>query len=1044
MTRFLIAIRMVWALAVCLILAIPLSAQETGGTLAGEVRDESGAVIPGVSITLRNTETGLTRSTVTDDQGHYRLPQLPPGSYQATAELPGFQTTVLRGIVLRIAQEDVVNVTLKVGEVREQVVVSAEVPLVETTSANVGAVVDEKTIRELPLNGRDFVQLAALQEGVVNPTSGNRSRTGDSGVKITIGGTRPNQTAILLDGSDIKNFYGGTPGGVSGSLLGVDTVREFRVITNAYSAEYGRFTGGVITAITRSGTNEIHGTVYEFLRNSALDARNFFDPGNAPPFKRNQFGFTLGGPIRKDHTFYFGSYEGYRQRLTTSQIAIFPNEAAHRGILPGQAPIAVPANIRPYLDLYPLPNGRDNGDGTGQFFFANSQPTDEDYFVVKLDHQFTPSDSFFVRYTLDDSSKSALNEGYVYGIASKSRNQYVTIEEKRIFSPKLLNEARFAYNRSTASDDDFENVPIPRSLWFRSDRRAMGLITFSAAINQFGTTTRTPQEFAQNLFQYMDNMIWSGSRHALKFGVAFDRFQFNLVNLARLNGTFTFRSLADFLRSNPNSATLFVNDPFRAGMRQSMIGFYVQDDYRVGSRLTLNLGLRYEAITLPVEVAGRIANIESPFQAQPRLGNPYFLNNPSLKDFSPRLGFAVDPTGGGKSSVRGGFGLFYDHILPWVYTIGPQRMKPFAVQASLESPRRITFPDSLRTLTLDDPGALAPNVLVVTKPNQAYIMQWNLSLQRELMGGTAVTATYSGSRGVHLGRIVDANTPLGTVVNGQRFFPPGSSRHNAGYATITTRFWDASSYFNGLKLGLRKRYSAGFQYQVSYQWQKFMDDGSNIGGSPGDFQTSNVSSVDWLNARRDRALSAYHTAHSFITNWGVELPFGPGRRLGANLKGVAARLVEGWELDGIAQWASGAPVNIEGDGLITCDFCGSRPNLVPGKSNNPQTGSIDHWFDISAFQNQPAGFYGNLGRNTGIGPGLATLDLAIHKVARISEGRSLQFRAEFFNILNHANFSAPIRTRTAFARGSAVGSFGQILSTTTTSRQIQFGLKVLF
>jgi hypothetical protein len=371
-------------------------------------------------------------------------------------------------------------------------------------------------------------------------------------------------------------------------------------------------------------------------------------------------------------------------------------------------------------------------------------------------------------------------------------------------------------------------------------------------------------------------------------------------------------------------------------------------------------------------------------------------------------------------------------------------MKPFAIQASLESPRVFSFPDVLRQLSSNDPAVQRPNVFVVVDPKQSYLMQWNLSLQRELISGMALTVTYSGSRGVHLGRTADANTPLPTLVNGQPFFPPGSARHNPGYAQMTTRFWDANSYYNGLKLGLRTRFSAGFQYQVSYQWQKFMDDGSNIGGSPGDFGTSNFLSMNPLDHRTDRGLSAYHTAHSFASNFTLDLPFGRGQRYGAGLSGFAGKLAEGWQLSGIVQLASGPPANIEGDGTATCVVCLSRPNLVAGRSNNPQTGDINRWFDISSFEMQPAGFYGNLGRNTGNGPGLATFDAAIHKSFSLTERSIVQFRAEFFNLLNRANFSSPLRTRTAFARGLPSGSFGQILETTTTARQIQFGLKILF
>jgi len=1078
--RVFLAISILWVFSF-----VGIYAQQTTGTISGVVKDETGGVLPGVEVTARNTGTEATRTVISDDEGRYRLAQLVPGDYELRAELSGFQTAVLQGISLSVAQQAVVGVTLRVGEISEQVVVSAEVSLIETTTANVGALVDNQTIRDLPLNGRDFIQLAALQEGVVTPTSGTRSRTGDSGVKMTISGTRPNQTAILLDGTDIKNQYGNTPGSVAGAMVGVDTVREFRVLTNVYSAEYGRFTGGVISAVTKSGANQFHGTVFAFHRNSALDARNFFDRDSAnplersatPPFKRNQFGFTLGGPIKSDQTFFFGSYEGLRERLTTSFISIFPNENAHNGLIPIDelprgfrdtttgARDCAPQNIRPgdlcfvgvhpdvqpYMDLYPLPNGLvPEGGTTGQFRFDNPEPTDQDYFVIKIDHQISDSDSFFARYTLDDSNKSDLTETYIYGIASEQRNQYTTIEETHIFSPSLLNEFRFGFNRSVGSDQDMVNIPVPQDMWFRPDREAMGVLQLRGGVSQMGTTTRTPQFHTQNVFQYIDNVVWTRGNHSLKMGVNATRFQYNLKNLARLNGSFAFGSVTEFLQNSPNGSTLFFSEPFMAGMRQSLFGFYLQDDFQLRPTLTINLGLRYEFITSPSEVNGRLGNLSSPSQIEPTVGNPYF-SNPSLKNYSPRIGFAWDPTGSGKTSIRGGFGLFHDQLLPWLYTSSPLRMKPFAIRATLEPPQEIIFPTVLRTLTDDHPGVQSPGVTIVLPPDQPYIQQWSLTIQREILPDTALTVTYAGSRGVSLSRPVDVNNPPGVVqADGRRFYdentPEGTERPNTAYASMGTQMWDANSWYNGLKVGLRKRFTSGFQYQISYHWQKFMDEASTHGGR-GETRTSNTTSLDWQDHTLDRGLSAWHTPHTFSTNWSLDLPFGPGRSFGAGLTGVAARLAEGWQINGIVQLASGPAVGIDGDGNVTCDdFCDSRPDLIPGKNNRPNTGDPNAWWGPAGdnFTNQEPGYFGTLGRNTSEGPGLATFDLSINKSFSVGEEASIQFRAEFFNILNHTNFGPPLRTRGAFSRGRANSSFGQILDTGTSSRQIQFALKIIF
>ena len=1039
-------------------------AQQTTGTISGTVSDETGGVLPGVDVMAQNTETGATRTAISDDEGRYRLSQLAPGTYQLRAELAGFRTALLQGLTLNMAQEAVVGVTLRVGEITEEVVVSAEVALIDTTSANVGNLVDNQTISDLPLNGRDFMQLAALQEGIVSPASGTRSRTGDAGVKISVSGTRPNQTAILLDGTDIKNHYGNIPGSVAGTLTGVDTVREFRVITNVYSAEYGRFTGGVISAVTKSGTNEIHGTVFEYLRNSALDTRNFFDAEEVPPFRRNQFGFTLGGPIQRDESFYFGSYEGLRERLTTSFISIFPNQNAHNGLLPNvrsrgsflceetQAlcDVGVDPLVQPYMDLFPLPNGLDNGDGTGQFRFDNPQPTDQDYFVAKFDHQLSDSDNIFVRYTLDDSTSTNLTETYIYGIDARQRNQYTTIEEKHIFSPSLLNEFRFAYNRSSSVDEDLEHVPIDSSLWFVPDRFAMGVLQIRGGMSQFGTTTRTPQFHTLNLFQYMDNVVWTRGRHSLKMGVSFSRFQYNRANLARLNGSFAFSSLRDFMRNRSSGATLFYTDRIKTGMRQWLAGFYFQDDFQLRSNLTLNLGLRYEFVTNPNEVAGRLSSISLPSQLESRLGNPLWVRNPSLKNFSPRLGFAWDPTGSGTTSIRGGFGLFHDQLLTWFYTSGRTAGRPIFVQATLQRQDGITFPTELRGLTDDHPGVQRGGVSLIWEPEQPYLMQYNLSIQREILPGMALTATYSGSRGVNLIRNAQINRPAGILVDGRRFFDPntpeGTERAFPAYGSLSSSIGDANSWYNALKLGLQKRFSSGFQYQISYHWQKFMDEASTHGGR-GETRTSSTTSLDWEDHTFDRGLSAWNTPHTFSSNFSFELPFGPGRRYGADLSGVAGKLAEGWQINGIVQLASGVALGIDGDGDRTCeDFCSSRPNLKPGADNSPNTGDPNAWWGDpnDSFEYQEEGFYGNLGRNTSEGPGLATFDLSINKRFTLSERANLDFRAEFFNILNHTNFGPPLRTRTAFSRGRANGSFGRLLDTQTTSRQIQFALRIVF
>jgi len=626
-----------------------LYAQQTGGTISGVVKDETGGVLPGVEVTARNTGTESTRTAISDDEGRYRLLQLAPGDYELRAELAGFQTAILQNISLSVAQQAVVGVTLRVGEITEQVVVSAEVALVETTSGTVAALVDSQQISDLPLNGRDWTQLAALQEGVVIPLNTGRGVVGNQGIKIIIAGALPHDNAVLLDGIDIKNQTGSTPGSTAGVMLGVDSIREFKIITSAYTAEYGRFTGGVISAVTKSGTNELHGSLFEYHRNAALDARNFFDRdpltplerSKTPPFIRNQFGFTLGGPIVKDNTFFFGSYEGLRERLTTSDINTFPNEKARAnaqgiGIIPFQrfrgralcsgaehvgdeCHILIPERMRPYLDLFPIPNlppdQAELDTGIGRFLFSNPQPTNEDFFVIKVDQKLSENDDFFARYTFDDADTMAIPQGVRYTTVQNTRNQYVTLEEKHVFSAGLLNEVRFGFTRQVGLRDEIDTPgwEIDSSLWFIPPEQiaetpfngGLGEMTGrGSGINNFGKNNGVPGLKTLNTFQTADNLIWTRGRHSLKMGGNWTRFQFNQMGTARIAGSYIYENIAGLMRGTFIQSSVHFGDlndrtKMSAGLRQNLIGFYIQDDFQLRPNLTFNLGLRYEFITSP-------------------------------------------------------------------------------------------------------------------------------------------------------------------------------------------------------------------------------------------------------------------------------------------------------------------------------------------------------------------------------------------------------------------------------------------------------------
>ncbi len=1027
-------------------------AQTTTATISGTVKDETGGVIPGVSVTVISQEMGTTRTAVTDDIGYFQMPRLAVGLYNLRAELSGFQTSIVKGISLQIGREVVINPILRVGEISQMVTVTGETALVDTTSSTVAALVDDKLIRDLPLNGRSFTQLALLQEGIVTARNAGGSQLGNEGQKISINGTRISQTSFLLDGTEIRNHNNTTAGSVAGVLLGVDTVREFSVITSVASAEFGRFTGGVVNAVTRSGTNELHGSVFEFHRNSALDARNFFDPGESPsPFKRNQFGFTIGGPIRQNKTFFFGSYEALRDRLSTSSHGLVPDADAHRGILPEHlgGNVGVDPGVQPYLDTFPLPNGPNLGNGSGSYFFTNPQPINEHYFMTKIDHSFSDSDSLFARYTFDQARKTRVESMELWTFWSRNLSQYFTLEEKHIFSPTLLNVARVSFNRNAGADGhDPNQIPdLPESMKFIPlPGRGFGYIR-TPGLDTWGPTAWFGSNVILNRFEYADTLVFTKGQHSVKFGANIARLQYNFLQTSRSRGIYQFQNLANFLQGRVQSFESIYGDYITQGMRESLVAFFIQDDYRMTSNLTWNLGLRYEFITNPKEVAGRFGNLDNPMDTQIRVGNPMFPKNPSLKNYAPRLGFAWSPFGNGKTSLRGGAGIFHDLIQPVNYYAWPQANVPFYPRATLRAP---SFPDAFTSLP--DPSSLIPGLWVTLQPEQSTITQYNLTLQQEILPETVLSVGYSGSHGTHLSHFADANTARPEYVNGRPFFPPDAERRNPNFSQIRAFHWDANSFYNAFKVGLRRRFSDGLQLQSSYTYGRSIDDSSNQTSYDG---VGGIHSLFADDHKSSRGLSWFDVRHNWVVNGTYELPFGPGKPLGGNLNGFAGKLIGGWQLGGIMTLSTGNPINLlisfeRSNNQATVDIV-ERPSLKPGANNNPVlSGGRDpnKYYDPSVFTVAEAGFFGDLARNTLIGPGVQTVDFSLTKNTSVGETATVQFRAELFNVLNRANFAGLTGrgANTVFRSPAGVPSatVGRIRSTSTTGRQIQFALKILF
>ncbi|MBI2822597.1 MAG: TonB-dependent receptor, partial [Acidobacteria bacterium] len=974
--------------------------------------------LPGSTVTVKSVDTGIERVVLTDDAGRYRVSNLALGLYEVTAGLPGFQTAVRSGITLTIGREAVVNFILKVGEVTERVTVTGEAPLVETRSGGLGDVVDHKTVTELPLNGRDLTSLLTLQSGTVNSTvsTGTGTNTG-FGQKVSISGARPYDNSILMDGTEVKGVDATVPAGLSGSWMGAEAVQEFKIERNAYSAQYGNSAGGVINVVTKSGTNEFHGSVYEFLRNDNLDAANFRDAaivdasgrfvGKAKPeFKRNQFGFSLGGPIIRNRTFFFGNYEGLRDRLGFTSFVRTFTAATRQG--------AVNPAIVPYLQLWPLPGpgAQDLRDGTAREPISLKQPTDDNFYQVRVDHQLSGADSLFARYTRQKSERIRPEPITRWSHRSFTYNTFVTIEEKKIFSPQLLNTFRFGFSRLGIGEESVEDPAtdaslhfVPRSAW----RFPLGAPPILGSINVTGVSGiglgRGWVDRKINRFQYIDDVLFNRGAHSLKFGFNWQRLQYNGDNPSRPAGEFTFGSIGDFLRGQPSQfrGDILPGTDSVRGIRYHIAGWYVQDDWNVHPRLTVNLGFRHEFYTVPTEVNGKIANLRKPFtDTEVTLGDPWF-ENPSRKSFMPRVGLALDPTGSGKTAIRAGFGLFYNQMFPDTFEQAAFRTAPFALETNIRGVGRIPFPGIFDAVVRQGLGDADLHLFPFDYARNPHVFQWNLSLQREILPQTAVTLAYAGSRGLNLMKRVNLNTARADTVNGRYVFPAGAAVPNPFWdLELTSREMSADSWYHGMQVGLQRRFHQGFQLQASYTFSRAIDEASQFNN---DFQGIAAQHPYYWDSDMLRSLAPFDVRHVFVSSSVWELPFGPGKPVGSSWTGLAEKLLAGWQMGGILSLSTGPPTTLRiqlRNDLSQLGVADDYPDLV-GSNNNPVLGDPDRYFDPLMFGFPAARTIGNLGRNTLISPGVANLDFSLSKNVRATERVHAQFRVECFNLLNRAN-----------------------------------------
>ncbi|MGH9438703.1 MAG: carboxypeptidase regulatory-like domain-containing protein, partial [Terriglobia bacterium] len=655
-------------LVIVVMLPVPGAAQVSGGALSGSITDGSGRAMPNTKVSLTNVVTGATRTVKTDTRGLYAAPDLPPDTYEMTVSAAGFVTQTRTGISVTVGARLVLNVVMQRGNPL-QVVRTAAVVQSQSSSA-AGGNVSAATVRNTPLNGRDWTQLATLQAGVTGIQTSSAAQGNNSaaqrgfGSPISVSGARPDENNYLVDGISINDYSNGAPGSVLGANLGVDAIQQFSVLGSNYPAQYGRTSGGIINAVTRSGTNSFHGDIYEFLRNSSLDARNFFDI-NTPPFRRNQFGGSAGGPIQKNRFFVFADYEGLRQSLGVTQVDTMPSAKARTGQL-STGTVPVDPQVARYLAaFYPLPNGPLLGAGdTGIFTFAGQQVTGENYFTTRVDRKFSEKDSIYGTYMRDNSE--FVQPDTFDNLLSKviSRRQLVTLHEAHTFTPTFLNVARFGFNRAVAIQGELTKVinPLVANSAFGfvpgdyvgQIQSVPGLTDFPGGVSaQYPGFLSNSDSYFWNSFQAGDDAFLTKGIHAVQFGGNVERMQDNSFTTID-NGTFRFGSLQDFLTNRPRAFQGEVPIPRPVfGIRQTLFGAYAQDDIHLRRNLTVNAGMRYEMTTVPSEAHNLLSNLRSLTDAQPHLGAPYFMN-PTLHNFEPRLGFAWTPGSSSKTAVRGG------------------------------------------------------------------------------------------------------------------------------------------------------------------------------------------------------------------------------------------------------------------------------------------------------------------------------------------------------------------------------------------------------
>lgn len=1088
---------MLAALLATLFLHAPASRAQVSAAISGRVTDPSGATVSGATVVARNVETEETRSAVTDASGRYWVPSLAVGEYEVHVTKPGFEEQVRSGIHLVVGQEAPVDVALKLGEVTEQFKVTEDAPVVSVTAADISGLVGEQQVKDLPLNGRSYDELMTLNPGVVIFTS---EKTGGIGVSnsttanmFSVAGNRPQQNLFLLNGIEFTGAAENNmqPGGVSGQMLGVDAVREFNLLSDTYGAEYGKHPGGQVTIVTQGGTNDWHGSIFEYLRNNIFDAPNFFDPGSAPPFRRNQFGGSMGGPVQKDKTFVFANYEGFRQSLHQTSVAFVPDAAARSGAFvplgsgcPAADQATCAAEITSLLNLWPVANGPDQGSGIAKDISNPLQSIRDDFGTARVDHILSNHDTISAIYTIDDSAdQTATAINPFMADTTSLHEQVLSLQETHVFSSSLLNTARVGFSRASYYfiGEPTPGTPAATVGAFLTGFPQVGAVVVggSAASNPAaqialaGSNNGSNLNLHRNLFTYEDQAAWTKGRHQVKFGAWFQRFQSNENIALSQFGQATFPSLTDFLEGNFNTVSgtgtvtatgSFLIDPASTPLSwRSLFGaFYAEDVIRLRPSLTVSLGFRDEFSTGWNEAYGRAANYtftNGIINTQPQVGRNLFTENNAWFLPQPRIGLAWSPLGP-KTVVRAGFGIYND--LQDALGYRTDQDAPFDTTYTIPNLTLAKFPLSPNIVpvgfgtpspagTKIAPGGVQPNMYTPT------IISYSLKIEQEITPNTSLAVGYVGSHGYHELISIDANIPAEVTCPGTpavagcaslpagTIFIPSTARLNPNLASTYSWFSEGDSMYNAMTVDVRHRFSKGLSFRGVYTWSKAEDDGDSLNSTAAANAPALVSNPD--NIRADWGPATYDVRNAGVFNVSYDLPFGNGKQMMGNASGWENGFVSGWTLNSIVTIQSGFPFtpqlsfnpSNDGDGKNPV-----RPSWNPTFTGPVILGGTTQWFNPNAFIAPPTGTFGDVGRNVLTGPGLATWDFSVLKDTHLFEKFNLQFRAEIFNLLNRVNLDTPNLIVLTSATGAPSPVAGTFTQTSTTSRQVQFGLKLLW